>query len=262
MIDELKKSFLLLKKVGVAISALLMLTHNLSFSQTNLLINGDFETGTIDWTVWGANLSVSSDAHSGSYSALMSNRKNPYDALVRDITSLLVNGKTYTLSEWVKILEPAKNYEAMIVLTVDGVNTYKSLSFTANPVIGSYAYYRDSIQFSWSGNLTSADLYFQIQKVDSAFSDYLVDDVIMEGPNADTSSDAVWKGLKDIKSSILIGGPVTEGSVNYFNNAKAKAQVLSDCNAATVQCYPSWDSGMRPCIMYIILKILVLKLRK
>jgi len=49
-----------------------------------------------------------------------------------------------------------------------------------------------------------------------------------------------YKGLKDIKCTMKIGGCVTEGNTNYFTNAKAKAQVLNDCNTTTVQCYAAW----------------------
>ena len=47
-------------------------------------------------------------------------------------------------------------------------------------------------------------------------------------------------GLKDYKSTMLIGECVTEGSKTYFNNSLVKAQVLKDCETVTVQCYPAW----------------------
>jgi len=47
-------------------------------------------------------------------------------------------------------------------------------------------------------------------------------------------------GLKDYKSSMMIGGCVTDGSKTYFNSSLAKAQVLKDFETVTVQCYPAW----------------------
>jgi len=104
---------------------ILSFVFKVGFSQTNIISNGGFENGTIGWTVWGASLSTSTDSHSGSLSALVSNRKNSWDAVVQDITSKLVNGGKYTLSEWVKIISPSINFRATIVFNIDGVNTYK-----------------------------------------------------------------------------------------------------------------------------------------
>jgi GH35 family endo-1,4-beta-xylanase len=242
-----QKSIIRAAKIKLYTITLLMFAISSGYSQTNLLRNGDFEEGTIGWTVWGASLSTSVEAHSGILSVLVSNRNNSWGAVVQDITSKLVNGGKYTLSAWVKILYPSINYRATIVLNIDGVNSYKFCSWTANPISGLYVFYNDSLTISWTGNLKSANLYFEAEKAGTAFSDYLIDDVQLMGPNADTSSVKIGKGLKDIKSTMLIGGVVTDGSINYFTNSKAKSQVLTDCNAATVQCYPGgrWDESLR-----------------
>lgn len=88
----------------IFIAILLLFALDSGFSQSNLITNGGFEDGTTGWTVWNASLSISSDAHTGNSAALISNRQNSWDALVRDISALLVNGKMYTLTAWVKIL--------------------------------------------------------------------------------------------------------------------------------------------------------------
>lgn len=222
------------------ILALMLLSYTQSFSQTNLLTNGGFEDKTTGWNVWGATLSTSSDAHSGSLAALVSNRKNPWDALVRDLSKLLVNGETYTLSAWVKIPKPAVNFRATLNVKAGGADTYTGLLWTNSPVIGKYTYYTQTFTVNWTGTLVGANLYFETESVGGVYSDYLLDDVqlIKTQPVIDIVQEG--PGLKDIKSPMLIGGCVGEGAKNYFTNAAAKAQVLKDCNTVTVMCYPGW----------------------
>ncbi|MDO8952006.1 MAG: carbohydrate binding domain-containing protein, partial [Draconibacterium sp.] len=82
------------------------------FAQTNLITNGGFENGTTGWSVWGATLATTTDAHSGSAAAKVSNRKNPWDAINTNITSIIKSGQSYTLSAWVKIPSPAVKFRA------------------------------------------------------------------------------------------------------------------------------------------------------
>lgn len=222
------------------IVTLLVLAFHTGFAQTNLLSNGGFEDKTTGWMVWGATLANSADAHSGSSAALVSNRKFPWDAIARDVSKLIVNGETYTLSAWVKIPKAAINFRATLHLKATGEDSYHGFLWTNSPVIGSYAFYTETFTLNWTGNLVSADLYFETESVGGVYSDYLVDDVqlVKSKPLVDIVQEG--PGLKDIKSSLLIGGCVGEGSKNYWTNPAAKAQVLKDCNTVTLQCYPAW----------------------
>jgi hypothetical protein len=212
-----------------------------AYSQTNLITNGGFESGTTGWTSWTAALSISTDAHTGTNAAKLSNRKNSYDALVRNITGLIENGKEYELSFWTKLPGQAVNLRATIALTVDSTTTYQGHCWTAAPVIGSYALSSEIFTLSWTGNMTNANLYFETDAVSGVYSDYIIDDVSLVPMIPDTGV-IVFPGigLKNIKSTMKIGGCVTEGGTNYFTNPRAKAQVLHDCKTLTVQCYPAW----------------------
>ena len=233
-----EKLLQLLHQKGLLI--ILLLAANSGFAQTNLISNGGFENGTSGWTVWGATLASTTDAHSGSFAARVSNRKNSWDALALDVRSLLVNGETYTLSAWVKIPNPDVNFRATLHIKDGSTDTYHGYLWTNSPVIGSYAFYTETFTLNWTGNLTVADLYFETGGVGEVYSDYLIDDIqlVKSKPVVDVIQEG--PGLKDIKSSMLIGGCVGEGSKNYFTNTAAKAQVLKDCNTVTVQCYPGW----------------------
>jgi endo-1,4-beta-xylanase len=235
-------------KMLIFITTLILFTFISGFSQTNLLTNGDFENGTNNWTSWGASLSTSLNAHSGSSSVLVGNRTSPWDGLARNVTSILENGKTYNLSAWVKILNPVGNFRVELIINTDCC--FKQLFFftSPNPAIGSYTQYKnDSLYVSWIGNLVSASLIFASDGVNNAYSSYLVDDVTLVGVASDINSVPVGTGLKDIKSSMLIGGYADMEMKNYFTNAKARAQVISECNAVTIGCNPNgrlWDETL------------------
>jgi GH35 family endo-1,4-beta-xylanase len=226
-------------RLSLWITILFLMTISSSFAQTNLITNGDFENKTTGWVVWGASLANSTDKHSGTSAALVSNRKNPWDAIAQDIKSVIVNGETYTLSAWIKNPKPAINLRATIHIKDGSKDNYIGLFRTSSPVIGSYAFYTETFTITWTGNLATADLYFETEAVGGVYSDYLIDDVqlVKSKPIVDVIQEG--PGLKDIKSTMLIGGCIG-GTKNYFNNAAAKAQVLKDCNVVTVTCYPGW----------------------
>jgi GH35 family endo-1,4-beta-xylanase len=152
----------------------------------------------------------------------------------------LENGQEYTLSAWIKIPGNSKDFRATIHINAGGVDNYHGYCWTNNPVIGSYQFYTETFKINWTGTLVSADLYFETGDVNGIYSDYIIDDVKLV-KNV-TIDDIVQEGegWKDVKSTMLIGGCVTEGSKNIFTNEAAKAQVLKDCNTVTIQCYPGW----------------------
>jgi GH35 family endo-1,4-beta-xylanase len=211
-----------------------------TFAQTNLITNGDFENGTTGWQVWGATMTASTDAHSGNGAAKISNRKNQWDAIAFDLTKILESGQEFNLSAWLKFASNTKEFRATIQLDVDGVKTYHNYFWTTSPSIGSYKFYTGIVNLSWTGNLKGAYLYFETGSVDGVYTDYIIDDVKLVKNAKIEDIVHKGKGLKDIKSTMLIGGCVTEGSKNIFTNEAAKAQVLMDCNTVTVQCYPGW----------------------
>src|SRR5664279_4664123 len=93
---HISSSFNLAFRLSFLITFIFLFVQNPVRSQSNLITNGDFEYGTIGWTSWGASLSLTSDSHSGNYAVRVSNRINSWNALVKDISNLLVNGNTYT----------------------------------------------------------------------------------------------------------------------------------------------------------------------
>lgn len=240
MKSKLGQLFNLNNAMTIWFCIMLVMVINIGFAQTNLITNGGFEDKTTGWMAWQATVTNTTDAHSGSSAALVSNRKNPWDAIAQDLTKVLVNGETYTLSAWVKIPKSAVNFRATLHIKAGGVDTYNGLLWTNSPVIGYYSFYTQTFTQSWTGVLQTADLYFETESVAGVYSDYILDDVQLVKSKPLIDLIQTGPGWKDIKSTMLIGGCVGEGNKKYWNNAAGKAQVLKDCNTVTVQCYPGW----------------------
>jgi hypothetical protein len=71
---------------------------------TNLISNGDFELGvTTGWSSWSpATFQVSSTAHAGNYSMLVTGRSGGNPNILTNITSVVSAGHSYTVTAWVR----------------------------------------------------------------------------------------------------------------------------------------------------------------
>ncbi len=149
----------------------------------NLLINPDFETGdTSGWTTWSGGFTASStEAHSGTYSGLCTDRTEYWQGPVQSVLGKMVDGQTYQCSAWVRIENVANAEVSMNVAQTDG-------SGTNYHVINHKMAYNDQwVQLSGefilnvTGSLTQLDFYFNWP--DSGVNFY-VDDAVVEGTSA------------------------------------------------------------------------------
>ncbi len=235
----MKNLFRQFLKTKIYLTAILVFVVQTGFTQTNLITNGNFENGTTGWTVWGATLTTSTDAHGGNSAAFVTNRKNPWDAIVQNVKNILENGESYTISAWVKMPSPAVNFRITLGMTINGSTTYQSLCGTAAPIIGTYEFYTQTFTLNWNGTLEDANIYIENESVGGVYSDYLADDIVLEKYTPEPPPVIEGEGLKDLPGLMRIGG-VVGGMKNYFNDNTAKAQVLKDCNAIQITCYPAW----------------------
>lgn len=69
------------------------------------IVNGGFEDGRENWSVFGFGSFTVSDeqAHSGSYSGVTTDRRETYDSIMYDLSSAMLPGWTYDISIWVRI---------------------------------------------------------------------------------------------------------------------------------------------------------------
>ncbi len=226
---------LFLSVIGLFLSGTAIVT-----AQENLIINGGFEDGKTGWTSWEGTFEITDDAHSGNSAARISNRSETWHSLVQNVKDVLVNGSSYKIKAWVKIPDPAVNFRATLQLTIGENSTYTSLMRTSEPVIGNYANYSQEFIVTWEGTLADANIYFETEAVGGVYSDYIVDDVELYELLPDTAPVPLRPGLKDIKSTLQIGGVATDGTKNFFTSETVKSLLLSDCDVTQVQCYPAW----------------------
>jgi hypothetical protein len=73
----------------------------------NLIGNWSFECGYSSWSVQGSGTATSTTTqfHSGTHSALISGRTQPYNGPAQDLTQLMVSGQGYSASAWGMILD-------------------------------------------------------------------------------------------------------------------------------------------------------------
>jgi hypothetical protein len=71
----------------------------------NLLNNPGFELGnTSGWTNWGCRLAASTaQVHTGNYSLLVSGRTQSWHGPVQSVTGVMVDGRQYRISGWVRL---------------------------------------------------------------------------------------------------------------------------------------------------------------
>jgi GH35 family endo-1,4-beta-xylanase len=220
----------------------LLFIINPGFGQTNQIVNGGFENGQTGWAIWGGKGTISTDAHTGSSALLMTDRSQSWHAPAQDVTGSIINGEEFTLSVWIKLLGECNDLRATVAVNVDGNTTYKQVFTAANAKVGSYINYTESDKITWTGNLTSVNLYFETSSdKDGKYPDYLIDDVILSsGLVTEPGDTIITKGWKDIKSTMKVGWCATDGKKTIFTHPKAKALTLSNCNSTNVQCYPAW----------------------
>lgn len=146
---------------------------------TNLLTNPGFETAaTTGWSPFGStNISISSAAHTGSYSALVSNRTAVWQGISQSLLGKLTNGQTYFVSGWVKLANASSSSIGLTIRKVDtGGTTYSPISWST-AYNNSWTYLSNYFTLNVSGTLTSLDLYFEGP---AAGVDFYVDDILVE----------------------------------------------------------------------------------
>jgi glucuronoarabinoxylan endo-1,4-beta-xylanase len=129
----------------------------------NPLINPGFESGnTSGWTDWGCSLSVVQDqVHSGRFGVLASGRTQSWQGPVQSILGAVEDGKTYTISGWVRLQNASEDRIGLTISQTDSNGTqYHSISWSTG--------YTDRwIQLSGNftpdvtENLSSLNLYFE-----------------------------------------------------------------------------------------------------
>lgn len=132
-------------------------------SPGNILTNGGAEDGTSGWGVFGSGTlsSNTSVAHGGSRSLQLSGRTAAWNGVAQDVTSKLVNGKSYTTSVWVRTTTGTPSAKAMLAVTANGTTSYVQLAPAAAVNANGWTQLTGTATVSWSGTLTGATFYVE-----------------------------------------------------------------------------------------------------
>jgi lysophospholipase L1-like esterase len=167
------------KMAAVWFAALLSVPGSIGNSTgSNLLTNGNIESGTTGWSVLGAGtLAVNTTVvHGGSSSLLRTGRTASWNGPSQDLTSRLVNGRTYTTSIWMRTQSGTPTAKVTLALTVNGTTNYVTLA--QGPINASgWTLLTGTTTVSWSGTLSFARFYAETTTGTTSF---YIDDASMQ----------------------------------------------------------------------------------
>ncbi|HTQ05278.1 MAG TPA: carbohydrate binding domain-containing protein [Polyangiaceae bacterium] len=103
-------------------------------ASANLITNGDFESDTTTgWSSWGTGtFQVSTVAHSGTYSLLVTNRTGSNLNILQDVSAVVSVGHTYAVSGWVRTSVAATGHFTVEISCANAGNSYVWLE---NPAV-------------------------------------------------------------------------------------------------------------------------------
>jgi hypothetical protein len=141
----------------------------------NLLTNGDAESGTTGWGVFGSGTlsTQTGTVHGGSRSLGITGRAASWNGPSQNVTAQLVNGRSYTTSVWARAQSGSPSAKVTLALTANGTTSYVQLTPAATLTTGGWTQLTGTATVSWSGTLTGATLYVETAAGTDAF---LVDD--------------------------------------------------------------------------------------
>ncbi|MBN1765734.1 MAG: endo-1,4-beta-xylanase [Sedimentisphaerales bacterium] len=104
------------------------------YADANVLTNPGFETGaTSGWSAGSSTIAVSTTPHTGSYSALVSNRTATWSSIGQSLLGKVSNGQTCSITAWARIENASSANVTMTIKQVDGNGTNYHTIFHARP---------------------------------------------------------------------------------------------------------------------------------
>jgi lysophospholipase L1-like esterase len=130
---------------------------------TNLLANGNIESGTSGWTVFGGGTQAVNTGvvHGGTNSLLRTGRTASWNGPAQDVTSGLTNGRSYTTSVWVRTQSGTPTGRVTLAVTANGTTNYLTLAQGAVNASSWTLLTGTGTTVNWTGTLTSARFYVE-----------------------------------------------------------------------------------------------------
>jgi lysophospholipase L1-like esterase len=147
-------------------------------SSSNLLTNGNIESGTTGWSAFGSGAAAANTSvvHGGTASLLRSGRTASWNGPSQDLTSKLTNGRTYTTTVWMRTQSGAPTGKVTLAITTNGTTTYLALAQGAVNSSG-WTMLTGTRTVSWTGTLSSARFYAETA---SGTDSFFIDDASMQ----------------------------------------------------------------------------------
>jgi hypothetical protein len=147
-------------------------------SGQNLLTNGNIESGTAGWSVFGSgSLSASTSVvHSGAQSLLLTGRTASWNGPSQILTSQLVNGKSYTTNVWMRTQSGTPTGKVTLQLTANGTTNFITLAQGAVNSSG-WTLLTGTTTVSWTGTLSTGRFYVETL---SGTDNFFIDDASMQ----------------------------------------------------------------------------------
>ncbi|MCL6457695.1 MAG: endo-1,4-beta-xylanase [Gorillibacterium sp.] len=150
----------------------------------NLLVNPDFETGTVNgWTPRGnSTLTAQSEAHSGSYGMKVV-RTAAFRGVQQAVYGKMKVGNEYEVSVWVKVAAAGAGKELRLTLEkgIDGgakPSLYKSVGSAKNLIAGQWTLIQSTYKVTEEASGTITNLILYLESATDSF-DYYVDDAAL-----------------------------------------------------------------------------------
>lgn len=178
-------SLFLIVVLVLSLAATLSLQAAPAAQGANLLTNGNMESGTTGWSVFGAGTLSSNTSvfRSGARSLLHTGRTAAWNGPRQVVTSLLSNGTNYTTTVWARMQSGTASMKVTLQLTAGGTTSYVSLTSTQSVNSSGWTQLTGNATVSWSGSLSSANFYVETT---SGTASFYIDDASFSGGGGQT----------------------------------------------------------------------------
>ena len=151
-------------------------------SAQNLVTNPGFETGdTTGWFAFGTPTisAETSQVHSGTYAAQVSNRTQTFMGIAQSFVGVLQSGQTYNISAWVRLVSGGNQTMQLTMQKTDGSGT--SYAAIASGSASSSGWTQLSGQYTYDPSGTASALTLYAEVPSSSTASYYIDDIQLTG---------------------------------------------------------------------------------
>ena len=151
-------------------------------SAQNLVTNSGFETGdTTGWFAFGTPTisAETSQVHSGTYAAQVSNRTQTFMGIAQSFVGVLQSGQTYNVSAWVRLVSGGNQTMQLTMQKTDGSGTSYAAIASGSASSSGWTQLSGQYTYSPSGTVTAMNFYAEVPS--SSTASYYIDDVQLTG---------------------------------------------------------------------------------